>query len=235
MVYTVSGPLVMYGDKTVGYTDHILVDVFQKDVVKVGDPETMRVSLPVGDYLFLTPEKRLVVVEEKRLGDLVSSYSSRRLQRQLRRVRLANPDGVSVVALRASGERPALEETMWAAMPPELMVDLVKWQLLGGLVGFLPHDPHEALGVLRTWQAILHPGVHLFSIVAGSDLEPKRERLTEVAYALRKLFVGVGPKTGAAWAAAAHEHLLEALTMPDEALKPLGVRPAVVRKRKELV
>ena len=211
----------------------IAVDVFQKDVIALRDPSTVKRRLKTGDYVFAAKD-HVVVVEEKRVADLLTSWKDRRLQRQLRRIKQANPEGINILALRASGSVPSLNEILWLDVPTELSLDLLKWQALGGLVGFLPYYPQGVLDTLKTWRAILRPGQHLYSVLAGTETERMPEKMTEVGYALRRLFKGVGPKLGAAWAEAAEQDLTKALLMPDNEVKKLGARQSVLDQRRGL-
>lgn len=216
----------------------ITVDVHQ-DLAHHPDVLTRR--LEVADYSFVTFESVQTLVEEKRLGDLLSSFSSRRLQRQLRKMMQTNPEGINILGLRASGSVSLLQGTLWLDVPPELALDLLKWQGLGGLIGFLPHNKGRVLETLQQWQAVLQPGRHLFSILAGDDRgrreqkEAKRQDMKPVAQALRRLFKGVGYELGVRWAEAAGQDLLKALTMPDESLTASGVHRGIIKKRRELI
>mgnify|MGYP001601772254 CR=1 FL=1 len=233
-MYSLSlGRQVLLDNRELGEPGLIIVDVFQRDVLALKDPGTTSAKLKVGDYVFATKD-HVVVVEEKRIPDLLTSWGGRRLQRQLRRIKQANPDGINILALRASGSVPSLNELLWLDIPPELTLDLLKWQALGGLLGFVPYYPKGVLETLQTWRAILKPGQHLYSVLAGTEVERMPEKMTPTGYALRRLFKGVGPKLGAAWAAAGQESLVQALAMPDRVLKDLGARQSVLDQRGEL-
>ena len=232
-MYSLSSGHLCFDERLLAPSVALVVDVFQKDVVALKDPGTVSAKLRVGDYVFAKKE-HVVVVEEKRVADLLTSWKDRRLQRQLRRIKQANPGGINILALRASGSVPSLNELLWLDIPAEITLDLLKWQALGGLVGFLPYYPQGVLDTLKTWRAILKPGQHLYSILAGTETERMPEKMTEVGYALRKLFKNVGPKLGAAWAIAAEQDLTKALRMPDNEVKKLGARQSVLDQRKEL-
>ncbi|HHT9130865.1 MAG TPA: hypothetical protein ACFYED_00055 [Candidatus Tripitaka californicus] len=183
-------------------------------------------QLKYGDYSFNTLDALPVLVEEKKLHDLITSWRARRLQRQLRKLLQENPAGANVLALRAAGAVPTLAETLWTEIPTELYLDLLRWQLLGGVVAFMPYAPQAVLETLTDWRACMRPGRALLSILAGDD-RPQRqqqEQLTDTAYALMKLCKGVGRATAASWAQAANQSLNTAINMDEQLLKQAGVR-----------
>jgi len=212
-------------EKELGGVETPLVDIHQ-DLAP--HAEVQRVLLPVGDYILVGPENHLIVVEEKRLPDLVTSWRARRLQRQLRRMLMANDGGVNVLGLR-SATMLSLVDAYKYRQVPEISLDLLKWQSLGGLVGFLPFSPDGTLATLRDWRAVLRPGSHLFSILAGDDRNKPRESMSRVAKGLRALVPGVGYEVGRRWAEASGENLLTALQMTDEQLKEAGLNVRVRR------
>lgn len=63
----------------------ILIDTYEPDEIKWQlREESQEVNLPVGDYLIAGRNNEVVLVERKSTGDLLSSFSSGRLMRQLR-------------------------------------------------------------------------------------------------------------------------------------------------------
>lgn len=185
-------------------------------------------QLKCGDYSFSTLDGLPVLVEEKKLRDLISSWSARRLQRQLRKMLQANPEGANVLALRASGAAPSLAETLWTEIPQELCLDLLRWQLLGGIIAFLPYSPQAVLEALTDYRACLRPGRALLSVLAGDDRDKEKQAtLSNTAYALIKMCKGVGRVTAASWAELSQQHLSIAINMTDEQLKQAGVRKGV--------
>lgn len=217
-LYTVREGQLYYGARALGPAGHVYFDATQPGMVE--EATVHRVHLERGDYVTSTNAGHIMLVEEKRLPDLVGSWRSRRLQRQLRHLLASNPDGLNVLALRAPNY---LGETLQENQ--DIVAELLKWQTLGGLLGMLPESSSLVFQELRRWRAVLQPGQGLFSILAGDD-RPKRasrEPMTPCGAALRAVLQGVGYKTGKSWAAAAGENLLRALSMSEEELSRAGV------------
>ena len=241
MTYSIVDGAVVWEGKPLGPAAHILVDSKQADVRAIVErgrsqvPATV-VTLPVGDYVFVSPSGLLCIVEEKRRGDLATSYRARRLQRQLRNMR-EHGDAVLVLGLRAGSTDSMSGLYDWR--DAEVGVDIMKWQVLGGLVGVLPEDPAATLRTLRDWQGALQPGRHLLSVLAGDDKARRAEHetkgLTPTARALSRLIKGVGPTTAAAWAVVGKEDLLKCLRLTDKQLTKAGLNKTVRAHLKELL
>lgn len=236
--YTAHNQQIIEGGKVLCRSGQILVDSHQDlaQVVKAGWREHQFVvkALPVGDYVFVA-QRKVVVVEEKRPADLATSIRSRRLQRQLRQIMLAGE--VSALGLRL--EREWGDRQRVYGLEDEVGYEIVKWEMLGGLVLFLPPSPEQVGDALLTLQAILKPGSHQLSILAGTD--GGRETSPSFppwARALRKVVKGVGPKTlGALVERYGRESqpLIAALAAPDEEWQALGINKGVIKERRRVV
>ena len=235
-MYSVRDGQVYFDEKAIGSSRNMFSD-FRQDYA--GQYGTERVTLKVGDVLAVTSHGAVLLIEEKKVGDLVSSYTARRLQRQLRHMLQTNPDGINALAIRGDGNANDLQAIMQllSYQSVDLTLDLVKWQIFGGLVVFVPAAAGAAVDAYLSLSSSLTPGRHLYTVVAGNDQETRRNKskgLTATAEALRRLIPGVGPVLAEAWAAAAEQDLVTALTMSNEKLKDLGANKTVVARRGEL-
>ena len=231
MRYEVKGEWIYWGERCVGNTHRITVDVRQ-DVVQAPQLDIVREKLVVGDYLFMVGEQ-VVVVEEKRSSDLLSSFHSRRLQRQLRQVLQASDIPVLALRLNKAGEYSFLLSEM------DVVAELVKWEVLGGYIVFLPHQDALLISTIRTLQSVLVPGRHQLSIVAGTD--QVRKDLPDVplwASAIRKMVKGLGPsqlKLLVGKYGGEERPLVAALSASGEEWKEVGIRADVIRNRDEVM
>lgn len=232
--YTFHDGAIFQGAKSILPGGIVGVDSRQADFASLKNGHE-KVTLEAGDYIYHNGI-HLLLVEEKKLPDLYDSWKSRRLQRQLRHLLEANPDGINILALRGSA-RHALQEIFWQGDVPELALDLLKWQVHGGLIGFLPARPSAIVNTIKAWGSVLKPGRGLLSILAGDDRTRQhfREPMTPVASALRRLLPGVGPKRAPLMAEACGESLITFFAADDDTLKRWGVTPAVLRKLREVV
>tara|TARA_Y100000034_G_scaffold110249_1_gene142237 strand:+ start:283 stop:990 length:708 start_codon:yes stop_codon:yes gene_type:complete len=194
-------------------------------------PEVQSVTLKYGDIRFPLDEESWVIIEEKRVRDLEDSYRKRRLQRQLRNMLWSNPKGVNILGLRASSPMQVALQDTYHELTEECMLDLMKWQMIGGVIGYLPYNVEGVLRTLKNWRAILKPGQHFFSIVAGTDEPPIREDMTPTAYAIRRLFKGVGPTIANKIAAFYKQDLARALGAPDQEWLNLGAHKGILRQK----
>ena len=219
-------------DRLLGTTKEILVDTRQSEVdrqMEVVPPARLQ-TLPFGDYLFVTPSQHIVTLEEKRQDDLDTSWRARRVQRQLREAHAANPEGINGLALRLNNPLAWLgaeDGGTYYIRSNELLLDLAKLQLLGIPVVFLPG--HKIVPHLEALRAIMQPGRHLLSPLAGEDNRKPREKLKGVAAAIRGGLPGVGAAIATRWAEASGQNLGRAFTMTEDELKQAGV-PANVRR-----
>lgn len=228
--YSRADGILRFGAKVIGADHVIYVDAAQaRDLhVAAGKAEGFTViRLPVGDYVFMTHSGKIVAVEEKKYGDLISSYARRRLQRQLRQC-LTGAD-IAILAMRA-------ENDLLVAYPmDELMVDLIKWQVLGGYIGYLPASAHAVLQELASWRTILQPSRATLSVIAGSDVQKPKTPGTPVSAAIQRLITGVGPVTGSKLAEAFGQNLLNMLSATDAALTKAGAHRGIITKLRALV
>ena len=232
-MYSLKDGDLYWNTRLLGPSTNIYVDATQDCSYQ---PALTRVHLEVADYVMVTPGQKIVTVEEKRLGDLISSYGRRRVQRQLRDC--ARAGDIFILAIRFSefistaglfDEYPRLDP---------LHVGLLKLQMLGGFVGFLPPESDRVPGVLKDWRAVLTPSQSTLSILAGDDrpatAKKRYSSLTSCGAALARLLPGCGPVTAAAWAARANEDIREALAMNDQELKEAGLHKGLIRKLNEI-
>jgi hypothetical protein len=235
-MYSIRGPNLYWLDRLLGPTTSIYVDATQDTANVEG---LVKTHLDVADYTFVTLDQKIVCIEEKKIGDLVNSYSNRRLQRQLRHC--AQSGDIFGLAIRDPGNRD-IDDILfmeWRNGDP-LNIGLLKLQLLGGFLGFLPRDVEDVPMVLRDWRAVLKISRSTLSILAGDDRQgkaKKRQRdLTPCAAALTRLFTGCGPVTATKWAASAHEDIIYALGgMEDADLKAAGVSAKILRQLDTMV
>ena len=189
-----------------------------------------KATLQAGDYVFISSGGQRILVEEKRPNDLISSWSSRRLQKQLRKA-LQVAD-VVVLAVRGS-------EYGMAMVPQDLWRDLLKAQLLGVIVTFLPERFEDVLQELRRWKAFINSESRsVLSIVSGTDKTRESEGLTPCALALTRLFKGrrLGRTTAISIANTFGNDLVQCLTATDKAwLDVPGVGKTLLNARKEVL
>ena len=229
MTYHVEDGRIYNDAKELGHVGEILVDTRQQEhAIEIVAPARLK-TIPYGDYLFVTPSGHIVCLEEKRQGDLDTSWRSRKVQRQLREAHEANPDGINGLVLRLQSSILVGDEGgTYSVQRNEILLDLTKLQLLGIPVVMVPARgivPH-----LVALRAIIQPGVHLLSPLAGTDKRKVREKMTPVALALREAVDGVGYKLATEWAAASHQDILVAFGLDEEEMKAIGL-PSPVRKR----
>lgn len=238
----VDGQFVFEGKRR-GPADTILVDTAQQSLTKymAKYPSTCEgthiVTLPVADYLFRTADGQIVGVEEKRLPDLFNSWTSRRLQRQLRH--LVQAVDIPILALRGVGEVTD-NLSRWNDSFESTWLDVLKWGLAWGTVGFIPHSDVAVLPTLREWKVVVAPGRTLLSAVTGDDRDRRKtvSAATDFQKAIRRIFEGVGPKLGERLDRHFKGNLIEAITAPVEEWQQVagvhkGIIALVKRLRKE--
>jgi hypothetical protein len=231
-MYSVRDGRIYSDNKEIGHVGEILVDTRQSEVdrdTEIVSPARLQ-TLPYGDYLFVTPTGQIVVLEEKKQGDLDTSWRQRRLQRQLRLALEHNEEGITGLALRLHGPLAIFAEQagtfyfQW----DELLIDLAKLQALGIPVVFLPS--RRVISHLVKLRAALQPGIALLSALAGDDRGRVREKMKPAEMALRQAVDGVGKTLAVKWAEAADQDLVVALSMTDKEMKAVGL-PINVRNR----
>ena len=222
-LYRVDQQSVKLGDRVLGPLSTIYIDSRQHDYGLPGD--TKRCQLPVGDVLMVNGRGQLILIEEKKPPDLVNSWFSHRMQRQLRR--LAMEADIGVLGLRGGFPDEWIEA---------LALDLVKVQVVGLVLAWLPTYPDHYWDMLRALRATLQPGRHLLSPLAGRDKQAEPP-LTGCALALWRLMRGsrFGPRLAREIALLCNNSLITALTCEEKVwMEVRGVGPTILAKRKEL-
>ena len=237
MTYYVEQDSIWWDGKELAPVSSILVDVNQqslKPYIEATKPDDIKLArLPVGDYVFVGATGAIVVVEEKRLRDLVESWKARRLQRQLRHVAMAGD--VAILALRGFGSNMF---ELWEAddFLDEVWMDVLRWDLALGNVGFLPADDGAVLASLRQWRAICQDGPHFFRAVSGDDRHRKLKPLSPTANALMRSVDHVGREMAPRIAAHFGEDFLRALSASDEEWRKIkGVHAGILAARHTLL
>ena len=231
-MYTVEEGQICYNNKPLAPANKVIIDVHQ-DLAAVADKKIVVQRLPEGDYCMVGVGGHIILLEEKKQADLDTSWRSRRLQRQLRKMLEVNPDGINGLALRLHfndmmGEQGGTYLLQWN----ELLLDLAKLQLLSIPIVFLPG--HGVVDHLTQLCAVMQPGRHLLSPLAGDDRGKVREKMEPVALALRMALKGVGYKLANVWAEASGQNLPRALSMTEEEMKEIKLPANVRRKVEEL-
>lgn len=243
MKYEIRKDKLCYGSRILGGAECIFVEATQKDVrafVEGSDAKGVVVChLDVGDYVFATVAGKTVALEEKRSGDFASSFAEgrRRGRRQLRECRGAAD--IAGIALR--GHHVWSNEGHWIydiVDDDEAMIDLVKWQVLGGLVVMLPAAPEEVVDRLKALRTVLQPGNHLYSIVSGTDKKLPHVGQPEPVLAFRRMVKGVGKILGdALWEVAKDKEdpLGWMVCCEDEELMEVkGIHRGILAQRKKV-
>jgi len=214
---------LLLGERILGPATTMYIDSRQHDY---GLPvDAQKCQLPVGDILMVNQVGQLILIEEKKPPDLVNSWFSHRMQRQLRRIALEADIGVL-------GLRGGLPD-IWLE---KLALDLVKMQVLGVVLAWLPDTPGDYWDMLRALRATLQPGRHLLSPLAGHDKQAEPP-LTGCALALWRLMQGsrFGPRLAREIALLCNNNLVTALTCEEKLwMEVRGVGPTILAKRKEL-
>lgn len=229
--YSVRDGQMWWGEHALGPAHLIYVDGHQDlaSILKRALPYEHLVvrKLGVGDYVFKIANSDLVAgIEEKKLEDLVNSTGTRRLQRQLRHLRESVDVPICAVRLPYSF---TLNEDM-LVLP---LIELLKWQAVGGMATILPAGMTALMSMLEVIQANLQPGRGIWSVLAGTDKRQEPPGMSKLVTQLHRLRLGIGPATGAKLEAR-YANLVEALSAPDEEWLDLGVPRHVLKKRAEL-
>lgn len=210
----------------------IYADAREQDVQAFKKAGCLIAMLPWGDFVFVTPTGKVCALEMKRPSDLVGSYFKRRLQRQLRREKLSAD--IPALGLRETGGRAFM--ALYEDMPDDLRVDLAKWQVLGGLVIPLPEDAASIVRTITDLRAVLQPGDHLYTIVAGTDEERRKPKvqMDNTAKALYAMSI-CGPKTAIQVSAYFKGSLVKALSATDAEWKAAGANKTSVTKLRVII
>ena len=217
-------------DQRLGNSDALFLDTRQTGLVKwaehshyAGWPELVVCQLPYGDYVFVS-KQGVVAIEAKTIPDLMGSWERRRLQRQLRHLLTAAPIAVLGIETQAIAYD----------IPTEMLLDLAKWDMGLGSITILPGTYGELIPFLVQLRAIIAPGAHLLTPIAGTDTP--RVRVTDCSTALERLFNGVGRKTSTAIADYYNQDLRSALSGTEEEwLKIPGVNRGTIKSRRRLI
>jgi len=139
---------------------------------------------------------KTVGIEEKKPHDFENSYSSRRLQRQLRA--LYNNYDIPVLALRLEEYEFTNYTGFTFKYDSRIFDDLNKWSRLG-VVAFIPSGPQAALDAYVELERILGADEvgKVSRIVAGDDRRKRKRGGSEFQTAIRNLIPKVGPTIAA--------------------------------------
>jgi len=229
--FTVRDGSIYFGSKLLGPSDQIIVDYNEL----VGVDTVTHVTMPRRIDGVMAVEGKVVGIESKRPDDLLNSFLSRRLKRQL--VTLRETVDLPVLLLR--GEIPTLttynagrEKVTWdrAGLTP-LFEELARWQMLGAVVLHGPENPADVPPFLLSMQKVLSGGRNVLVAVAGTDQKPDRER--RPGWLLRRI-PGIGAKTSVTLHKAAGSTLI-ALSASPERLYEWGMNKAVVKAIQEAI
>jgi hypothetical protein len=154
---------VWYDERRLASKDALVVDVAELRSVGV-DEGVVHMTMPDRVDMVMVAGSRVVGMESKRPSDLVSSYYSRRLARQIRRLRAV----VDVACLVLRGGVPDFEND-------ECMINLVRLQTLGVYVLPLPDGDRECVRWLLEYREMLADGSRAaLAALAGGDNPLKR-------------------------------------------------------------
>lgn len=232
MAYETHDDGLYWDDRRLAAQTDIVVDGAQQGAYIVRETKGVVVTrLPVGDYVMATPRAQIVVVEEKKPLDLASSFASRRLQRQLRQV--VGAGHIWVLGLRG---QPTALGTLYDEAVPKVVLEMVKWQMLGGYVVGLPERLQDVVLTLRELRAVLVPSSSTLSVLAGDDRGKIRQAMPPPARAIRRAVDGVGYAIAMAlWERYkdAQSPLLAMLQAPDDEWRKVrGVNYRILKNRR---
>ena len=164
----------------------------------------------------MTSKGRVVGVESKTTDDLISSWFSGRLHRQMRF--LLDTTDIPVLMVRP--------KTHWFDVGgiPDLQSDIVKLQLMGVVIIWAT----EPVAALKHLRYALDNERNLRTAIARTD--HKQPRGTEREQALQRAIPGVGPAYAKKLAKVGS--LLTVLQMPDEELAKLVNKTVVANIRR---
>ncbi len=182
------------------------------------------------DIAWRAQDGQVIGIEVKRSGDLMTSWLSRRLQRQVRA--LIEQVDVPVLGLRLS-HSPILGYDLYQFDSEilDLVLDLAAWSVGFGAIVFIP--PNDVPDYLLMLRARLDSESGRRRILAGSDHRPVRDG-SPCTNALQNLGLGVGPVIASRLEQAFGGDIVAILTAPDEELVRAGAHRGIVRRIKEL-
>jgi hypothetical protein len=181
------------------------------------------------DYAWMSPQGKLILVEEKKPSDLDTSVRLRRLQRQLR-TNLQVAD-IAVLALRCVED--GRHEQYWFESTGLQLSQLAQWQLWGQMV-MLPSGYGEVLEQLTALRSIIGEPHASRGILAGNDKRRPKAR-NPFDRAVMRLIDGVGPRTARVLRGAWDSDLLAFMQASDESLLSSGLHRGQLRKLREYV
>ena len=186
-------------------------------------PPLVTCQLPYGDYVFVSPQG-VVAIESKTIPDLMGSWERRRLQRQLRHLISAAPMAILGVTV----------DSLCTGVPIEILIDVAKWDMGLGSTILLPGTYGELIPFLVQLRAVIRPGAHMLSPVAGTDAP--RIHVIDCSTALERLFNGVGRKTAVAIADRYGQDLRSVLNATEEEwLEIPEVHKGIIKSRRRLI
>lgn len=219
MMLEVKDGQLQQGDSGLGPSTALFIDV--------GEPTPnngayIKTKLPNRlDYAFCLDNGKVVGLESKTVSDLISSWRSRRLQRQLRDM-LSEVD-IPVLLVRASDEIDYIMLDAW----PEIQVDLVKWQLIGGYLFMAPYETEHLFSFLSEAKAAMNGQRNLRTIISGVDRTKPKGNKQEAA--LQAIIKGCGPVMSKKLIGTFHT-VGGVLRAKDKELREAGATSAVVRR-----
>ncbi len=178
------------------------------------------------DMVFVAGQK-IVAVEGKQPGDLISSHANRRLARQIR-IMLLEAD-VACLLMRGS-----LADLTYS---PALADDLVRWQALGVVLLLGPADDAKVPRALGRYKSILAGGNSPLAAIARWDVATEGGRNRRLAAARKpgwflRYIKGIGSVT----AGRLHRRFgstAAALAAADDEWLTAGANRGIVERRKE--
>ncbi len=140
------------------------------------------------DYIYVVnnnEQPKIVGLESKKVGDLISSWRARRLQRQLRN--MVETVDIPVLLVRPGDEIDFVMLDAW----PEIQSDLVRFQMMGGYVWLAPYETEHLFEFLGETKSILSGNRNLRTIITGIDKAKPKGNKQEAA--LQAMLKGCGP------------------------------------------
>ena len=177
---------LVYKGKVLGPVDKVYA--FPGEQTHLGDSEAVVVcATPERIDLLFAAGERVVGCEVKTPADLVGSYASRRLHRQLHTLRATVDVSCLVVRAEVLDLAPLVAELR---RPDEFWEDWVNWQTNGVYILLVPLENYLPQLLLYR-KALCTTGERVFK---GTDLRAPRER--RPGWLLRRI-PGIGPKKSA--------------------------------------
>ena len=179
---------IKYGGASLGPATALLVEFGELKRLGLADGVTHS-TLPMHIDMIFAAGSRLVVVESKRVGDFLSSWSSGRLSRQI--ATLLNTGHVPLLLLRWEGNTVPDLEPPTRPGRPTWWSDLARYQQLGVTVVVGPTDDSIVLRFLAALRPVLAGGRNPLAALKRTDQHPKPQSFTS-GWFLENI-KGVGP------------------------------------------